>query len=152
MQNVINAYALSFVVVTIFVLALYLVYIFRRKEGLNLIPVVISIATVFLLYRLIGVAGSASYYDVLALDICIGIIATILAIFYISKPYIFIGLTILLLFSFVIFVSSYPGNSTFAGMFAIGTIYGLLYREFVINPKKDKKPHKEQEQGDKPRS
>ena len=142
MQNVINAYTLTFVIATIFTLALYLVYIFKRKEGLNLIPVVISIATVFLLYRLISVAGSASYYDVLALDICIAIIATILAIFYISKPYIFIGLTILLLFAFVIFVGSYPGNSTFAGMFAIGTIYGLIYREFVINPKKDKKPVK----------
>ena len=33
--------------------------------------------------------------------------------------------------------------ASFAGMFAIGTIYGLMYREFVISPKKEKlKPQK----------
>lgn len=138
MQNIIDIYTLSFVILSVFAAAAYIFHIIRRKQLLNIIPLVATIATIILLYRLIGVAGSASYYNLLALDIGIAIISTIIAVFYISKPYIFVGLMILLLAGFVIYASNYPGDTTFAGMFAIGTILGLLYREFVMNPKREK--------------
>lgn len=136
MQNVINSYTLSFVILSVFVLAAYLLHILRKKQLMNIIPLIASVATVYLLYGLISVSGSASYYNVLALDICIALVSTILAILYISKPYIFVGLMILLIAGFVIYASAYNSSTAFAGMFAIGTIYGLIYREFVLNPKK----------------
>ncbi len=136
MQNVINAYTLAFVILSVFALAAYMIHIFRKKQVLNIIPLLASIATVYLLYGLISVHGAANYYDLLALDICIAIVSTILAILYISKPYVFISLMILLIAGFVIYASSYNANTAFAGMFAIGTIYGLMYREFALNPKK----------------
>ncbi len=106
---------------------------------------------VFLLYRLIGVAGSATTTTCFRLISCIAIISTIIAIFYISKPYIFIGLTVLLVAGFMIFARNYPGNTSFAGMFAIGTIYGLLYREFVMRPEErsTERSREDEEKGDK---
>ncbi|MGI0100919.1 MAG: hypothetical protein ACREBH_04370 [Candidatus Micrarchaeaceae archaeon] len=136
MQNIINAYTLSFVILSAFVFAAFLLYIIRRKELLNIIPVLASFATVYLLYRLIGVAGTAGYYNLLALDLCIALVSTILAIFYISKPYIFVGLVILLAAGFVIYASGNAGSTAFAGMFAIGTIYGIMYREFAMPTKR----------------
>lgn len=136
MANIINIYTLSFVIVTAFTVMAYLLHLVRRRQLLNVIPLFLSIVTVLLLYRLIGAAGSADYYNILAIDICIATIATILAIFYISKPYIFMTLVILLIVGFLIYANSYTGNTGFAGMFAIGTTYGLLYREFALNPKK----------------
>lgn len=135
-QNVISPYTLAFIIVTAFVAASYLFYIFRRKEALNIIPLLVSIATVLLLYKLIGIANSANYYNFLSLDICLAILATIIAIFYISKPYIFITLIILFVIGILIYVSLSSTNNAFAGMFAIGTTYGMLYREFVLNPKR----------------
>jgi dolichol kinase len=132
MQDIISAYTLSLVILSAFALMGFIAYTFRKKELKNILPIIFSIFVVYLIYRLIGVAGSASYYDLLALDMCIAIIATILAIFYISKPYVFLCLMALLVAGFVIYLTSYPGNMAFAGMFAIGTIMGLLYREFVL--------------------
>jgi dolichol kinase len=147
MQNVINAYTLSFVILSVFTLAAYLIHILKKKQLMNVIPIIASIVTVYLIYGLIAAYGSPSYYDPLALDICIAIISTITAILYITKPYIFIGLIILLVAGFVIYSSSYGSNTAFAGMFAIGTIYGLMYREFALNPKKsnDQKKMKKKE-------
>lgn len=142
-QLIINAYTLAFVILSIFVTAFYLVYIFRRKEALNLIPLFLSIATVILIYRLIGFPGSTNYYNVLALDLSLAIISTILAIFYISRPYIFITLIVLFIIGVVIYSNTYPGNTAFAGMFAIGTIYGLLYREFALSPRRDRERQKD---------
>jgi dolichol kinase len=71
----------------------------------------------------------------MSLDICIGLLATILAMFYISKPYVFISLLAALMFGIIVYISAYGGDTAFAGMFAIGTIYGLIYREFALNPK-----------------
>ena len=136
MQNVINSYTLGFVILSVFALAAYLIHIFRKRQALNVLPLLASIITVYLLYSLIGVAGYANYYDLLALDMCIAIISTILAILYISKPYIFISLMILLIAGFVIYASSYNSSTAFAGMFAIGTIYGMMYREFALSPRK----------------
>lgn len=135
MQYIITEYTLALVILSAFTLMAFLVHIFRRKQPLNLIPVIAVLVTVFLLYRLLGTQGAPNYYDVLSLDMCIALISTILAIFYISKPYIFIGMTVLLVAGFMIFAVNYPGNTSFAGMFAIGTIYGLLYREFALGPK-----------------
>ncbi len=142
MQNVINAYTLSFVIVSVFVLAAYLIHIFKKKQALNIIPLFASIATVYLIYGLISIPGSANYYNMLALDICIAILSTVLAILYISKPYIFVGLVILLIAGFVIYTNGYPGSTAFAGMFAIGTIYGMLYREFALSPKRSSESRK----------
>lgn len=139
MQNVVDAYTLGFVILTAFTVMAYIIHILRRKQVLNIIPVLAAIATVFLLYRLVGVAGSSSYYNLLALDMCIAIIASIIAVFYISKPWIFICLMILMIAGFIIYASGYPGDTTFAGMFAIGTILGILYREFVMIPKKSER-------------
>jgi dolichol kinase len=124
------------VILSVFTLAAYIIHIFRKKQALNLLPLIASIITVYLIYRLIGIAGSTTYYDILALDICIAIVATIMAILYISKPYIFVSLMILLIAGFVIYASTYQTSTVFAGMFAIGTIYGMMYREFALNPKK----------------
>ncbi|MDE1871180.1 MAG: hypothetical protein KGI06_02985 [Candidatus Micrarchaeota archaeon] len=143
MQNVINAYTLSFVILSVFALAAYLAHMLRRKQMLNVIPLFASIVTAYLVYGLIGAHGSAGYYNLLALDICIALVSTILAILYITKPYIFIGLMLLLIAGFIIYASGYPSNTGFAGMFAIGTIYGLLYREFVLGPKRSDKAKKQ---------
>jgi dolichol kinase len=113
----------------------YLIHLLRRKQLLNIIPLFASIITVFLVYRLLGVASSTNYYNLLALDICIAIIASILAIFYVSKPHIFVALVILLIAGFMIYATNYS-DAAFAGMFAIGTTYGLLYREFALSPPK----------------
>lgn len=136
MSIAIDPYTIGFIIVTTFITAAYLIYIFRKKEGLNIIPLLATMATVVLLYRLIGLVGSTNYWNLFALDMCIAVIASILAIFYISKPYIFIGLVVMLVAGLLIYVINYSGSTIFAGMFAIGTIYGLLYREFVLNPKK----------------
>ncbi len=139
MQNILNTYTLFFTIVSAFVCAVYLVYIFRKKELLNIIPLLAGVITVFLIFNHIAAVGSPNYYNMLALDICMVLIATIIAIFYISKPYIFLTLVILLAIGVLLYLSSYPGSAAFAGIFAIGTIYGLLYREFVLNPKRDEK-------------
>lgn len=140
MQNVaIDPYTIAFIILTTFITAGYILYIIRKKEGLNLIPLLATILTVILLYRLIGVIGSTNYWNLFALDMCIAILSTILAVFYISKPYVFVGLAAMLIAGMVIYAINYAGSTIFAGMFAIGTIYGLLYREFVLNPKKSTK-------------
>lgn len=143
MQNIISAYTLSLVILSVFTLAAYLLHIFKRKQPLNIIPIMASIITIYLLYGLIGVMGSANYYNLLALDMCIGIIATIMAILYLTKPYVFVALTILLVAGFMIYASTYAGDAVFAGMFAIGTIYGMMYREFALNPKPSKESKNE---------
>jgi len=142
MQNIVSAYTLAYSILTAFTFMAFLVYIFRKKELLNLLPIIATLVTVFLLYRILGLSGTAGYYDMLALDLCIALLSTILAIFYISKPYIFIGMIILLVAGFMIFEINYYGNTTFAGMFAIGTIFGLLYREFALAPKRSEKAKK----------
>ena len=98
-----------------------------------------SIVTIFLLYHLFGAAGTQNYYNALSLDLCIGILSTITAVLYISKPYIFISLIILLVIGALIYINLGTGNSIYSGMFAIGTTYGLLYREFVLNPRKQER-------------
>lgn len=134
MQNVISTYTLLFAILTAFVAAFYFLYTIRKREVLNIMPLIATIITIAIVYRLVGIPG-ANYYNILALDICIGLLATILAMFYISKPYIFIGLLAALLLGIVIYTSAYGSDTAFAGMFAIGTIYGLLYREFALNKK-----------------
>jgi dolichol kinase len=142
MPNIITAYTLSFVILSVFALAAYLIHIVRKKQAMNVLPVIATMVTVYLLYKLIGTVGSASYYDLLALDMCIAIISTMLSILYISKPYVFVSLMVLLVAGFVIYAGTYMGNTAFAGMFAIGTIYGMLYREFVLNPKRSERAKK----------
>jgi dolichol kinase len=139
MQNVIDATTVAFIILTAFAVMAYLIHILKRKQLLNILPVLATMAVVFLLYRIIGLPGSAGYYNLLALDLCIAIIASIIAVFYISKPWVFIGLMVLMVAGFLIYAGSYPGDTTFAGMFAIGTILGILYREFVMMPKKSQK-------------
>jgi dolichol kinase len=133
-QNIINTYTLLFAVVSVFVFAIYLVYMIRRKELLNIIPLLASVITVFLIYNVIAVACSVNYYNILTLDICIALLSTILALFYISKPYIFLALLALVVVGVLIYMNSNIGNVLFAGMFAIGTLYGLMYRQFVLSP------------------
>lgn len=142
MTNVVDAYTLTFLILSVFAVAAYIIHIIRRKEVLNILPLIASIVTIFLLYRLIGITGSPGYYNILILDICIAIVATMIAVFYISKPYIFVGLMVLLLLGLLVYVNNYPGDTAFSGMFAIGTIFGLIYREFVLRPKKSERPKK----------
>ncbi len=135
MPNIIGIYTLLFAILTTFVVAFYFLYTVRKREVLNIMPLIATVVTIVVIYRLVAVMG-ANYYNILALDLCIGILATILAIFYISKPYIFVSLLAITLLGAGIYISAYGGATVFAGMFAIGTIYGLLYREFALNEKK----------------
>ena len=135
MQNVISTYTFLFAIITAFIAAFYLIYTVRKHEAKNILPLIATVITICIIYRLVGIPG-ANYYNMLALDLCIGILATILAIFYIAKPYIFIGLLAALLLGIAIYISAYAGDMVFAGMFAIGTICGLLYREFALNRRK----------------
>lgn len=140
-----DLYTLSLIIITTFLTAGFLLYIFRKKEPLAILPLLATIIIVALLYRIIGNPG-ASYYSLLALDVCIAVISTILAVFYISKPYIFIGLVVLLVAAVLIYANNYPSNTGFAGMFGIGTICGLFYREFVLSPKKEKKKRRDKDE------
>jgi len=147
MQNVVSAYTLAFVILSAFTLMAFLLYLFRKKQLLTILPVVATLVTVFLLYRFIGNAAAPYYFDMMALDLCIALVSTILAIFYISKPYIFVGLIILLIAGFMIYLVNYSNqaigtSTTFAAVFAIGTIYGLLYREFMLGPRRSEKAKK----------
>lgn len=141
MNNIISAYTLAFTILSAFTLMAFLLYLVRKKSLLSIIPIVATLITVFLLYRIIGVPGSPAYYNLLALDLCIALVSSILAIFYISKPYIFVAMVVLLVAGFMIYTVNYPGTA-FAGMFAIGTIYGILYREFAMGPKRSERTKK----------
>ena len=142
MENVINTYTLLFAILTAFAVAAYLIHIWRRKELKNTIPLAVTSMVIALLYIFIAAPGLANYYNGLVLDICIALISTILAICYISKPYVFLSLIILLLAGILVYVNNYPGSTLFMGMFAIGTISGLLYRDFALSSKKDARARK----------
>ncbi len=138
MQNVFNFYTLSLVIMTVFAIAMYLMHTFRRKQLMGLLPLIAAIITAFLLYNVIGTQG-AGYYNLLLIDICIAAISSVIAVLYVSKSYVFIPLMLLLIAGFILYVADYPGNFAFAGMFAVGTIYGILYREFVIGSRRERR-------------
>ncbi len=135
MENLVDAYVLSFIILTVFSAALYAFYSIKRRQPANIAPVLASIITIVLLYRIIGSPG-ANYYNVLALDLCIGSIASILAVFYVSKKWVFIAFLLLLAAGIAVYSATYPSNSYFAGIIGIGIIYGLMYREFALSPRR----------------
>ncbi|MGI0134118.1 MAG: hypothetical protein ACREBW_04085 [Candidatus Micrarchaeaceae archaeon] len=130
MQVTLDLYALLFVIITTAIAAVYCVDSWRRHAKGYIIPLVLSVAAVYAVLLLIN-PGSAQFYTQLALGAGIAIIAAMLAAFYITRPILFLPVMALLIAASVLYALAYPGSMLFAGMFGIGTMFGLVYRGIV---------------------
>lgn len=122
-----NLYALLFIVVTTAIAAVYCVDSWRRESRGYIIPLMLSVLTVYAVLLLLN-PPSSQFYTQLSLGAGIAIISTILAAFYITRPIAFLPVMALLVAASVLYLATYPGSMLFAGMFGIGTMFGLTYR------------------------
>ncbi|MDE1868830.1 MAG: hypothetical protein KGH60_02585 [Candidatus Micrarchaeota archaeon] len=127
MQITLDLYALLFIIVTTAIAAVYCVDSWRKRTSGYIIPLVLSVITVYCVLLLLQ-PGSAQFYTQLSLGAGIAIISTILAAFYITRPMAFLPVMALLIAASLLYILTYPGSMLFAGMFGIGTMYGLTYR------------------------
>lgn len=127
MQITLDLYSLLFIIVTTALAAVYCVDSWRRNTRGYIIPLVLSVVSVYVVLLLLH-PGASQFYTQLSLGAGIAIISTVLAAFYITRPIAFLPVMALLIAASVLYIVTYPGSMLFAGMFGIGTMYGLTYR------------------------
>lgn len=137
-----NVANLVFFIITVLVSIIYSWYFYKKQKTGHIIQLILTLIFVFLISVLLGQNKYYDYYSLLAIEASIALISSMLITFYVSKPKVFLLFLIFLLFGLLIYYLDYRINLLSAGMFSIGTIVGLTYREKTT--KNDNGPYKKE--------
>jgi dolichol kinase len=121
-------YFVAFLAASLLASFAYSAWLAKHRRIKSLAPLIASVATALVVYALLGQYQLAARYSVLAIELGVALVSSMLVQLYIERPKTFIALTILMLAGFMLY--SYGGFSGFPemGMFGISTMYGLVYR------------------------
>ena len=100
----------------------------RKRTNLKLLPVAASVVTAFIIYALLAHTHPNAGYGILAIELGVALISSIMVQLYISKPRKFVLMLLLLLSGLIVYGYSHAGGFVPIGIFGISTIYGLSYR------------------------
>jgi len=106
----------------------YAAWLGKKSAIKDLVPLIASVLTVPVVYLLLRQYQPAAHYAVLALELGVALISSILVQLYMSRPKTFILLALMMLAGFLLYSSDQLGGFPLMGVFGISTMYGLVYR------------------------
>lgn len=106
----------------------YVIWLVKKKRITDLLPLIASVVTASIIYLLLKQYQLGAHYNILAIELSIALISSMLVQLYMSKPRMFVALTLLMLSGFLLYSYSHFSGFTPIGIFGMSTMYGLLYR------------------------
>lgn len=106
----------------------YAIWLAKNRRIVDLMPLIASILTVPIVYVLLQQYQPIAHYAVLAIELGVALISSMLVQLYMSKPKSFIALMLLMLAGFMLYSYGRFGGFTPMGVFGAATMYGLVYR------------------------